>query len=849
MTRLLRRQLRPHLAALVLLAVTAGVLTAGLTTLPRVLTRVADERFAAVFAQESIANVTISGEPAEAADPATVIGTLKSVLEPYPRLVDAPLADAMGEADWQLVLEPWSIGVATAPGDAVRFALGISPTLAAHADVVAGAAPAPWKGDGPLEVAVSQAVADRLRLGVGDRLESDAAPLVVSGIIAPRADASASPGDADRFAPPAEEPLAAGGAKITARAWIDEGGAGALGASLARARLTASYPIHGAGLSPDDIPALTDALRAASSARLLLRNAAPLNVTSRLAVALDALDAADAALSAAAVLIASAPLGGLAATVLLAAQAFAARRRSARRLLSARGAGVSRLARDGAVETAIAVVPAVVLGAASAVLVVPGELGPMTALPAIAVAIAACVVAAVLAARAAATASVHPALRLIGELVVLSAAVVAGILLLRRGLALTDAGVDPLLAVAPLLAALAVSVLLVRALPWVLRAIERALSRGRGAVSLVAVARVARSATLGVAATLAIVIAVSATTLSATLSATLDGAATAAARQSVGGDLRLSSDSALPSVDGVARVGGVAAAVEVRRLEEAVIAEEGRERAALVLVADAERWNRTRPDLDLPAASDGALAAVLSDELTLADHGALTLDGAPLERAATARTAELPTDGASWVLLDAAAVAGEHDTAAEWMLVRTEPGASTATVAARLHEAFGAELDIADAETTRAELTAQPAFAALRGILQLCAVASLVMALLAVLLAVLGAAAERARTLGALRMLGMPAGRAAVVVLWETLPGAISATAAGAGLGIVLAALLVAAADLGATVGGVALALDPPIAAIALGGVVFVLVIAGAGTALAAWTVRVPPRGAVRMGA
>lgn len=848
MSRLLLRQLRPHVASIVLLALAAALLAAGLTVLPRVLSQVADERFAAAFDVGSVATLTVSGEPAETADPATVIGSLSTLLEQYPSTVDAPLDDALGEVDWQLALEPEGVGVPTAAEDAVQFTLGISPTLDEHAEIAAGAAPGAWVGAGPLEIAVSQAVADRLRLSVGDSLDSDLAPLVISGIIAPLEDVAPSPGDLDRFAAPVEEPLLAGGAKVTARGWVDEGGAAALGASLARSQLTAWYPIDGGGLGPADIPALSDVLRAASSARIQLPDAAPLNVSSRLAVALDALEAADAALAAVALLIASAPLGGLAATVLLAAQAFAARRSTARRLLGARGAGVARLARDGAFEAAIPVAPAAILGAGAAVLLVPGEDGAAVFLPTIVVAAATVVVGAVLATRADARLSVHPAVRLVAELAVLAGAGVSLALLVQRGLAITASGVDPLLAAAPLLAALAVSVLLVRALPWVLRSVERVLSRGRGAVSLVAVARVVRSATLGLAAMLAIVIAVSATTLSATLSATMDAGAATAARQSVGADLRIDADGmTLPSAEEVAGMTGVAAAVEVRRLTGAVLAEEGRERAALVLVADASRWNATRPDLELPAGSGGTLSAVISDRLTNSDDSALTLDRALLERSAVAPTTALPTDGDSWVLIDDAAVLGGPDSVGEWMLVRTDPGVSTVEVASQVHDAFGAGLHIVEVDSTRAAVTDQPAFSALRSILHIGAGLSLVLALLAAAMAVIGAAVERSRTLAALRLVGMPARRAIVVVLWEVLPGTIAATAAGSVLGVALATLLVSAADLGSAVGGVALTVDAPIGSIVVAALAFIIVITAAGAVFAAGSARFPPRSTDRM--
>jgi putative ABC transport system permease protein len=821
--RLLLRQVRSHVPILVLLGVSMALFAAGVTVLPRIIAAVAEARFTAAFAVDADVppDITVSGHLDELSEPTTFGRDLTAALDRYPESVDPPLGAALGDPDWEVVFEPMHATPPTQDGDSLLVSLGIWPTLDEHAAFMAGAAPRAWDGTGPLEVAITQASASRMGLSTGDQIATDLAVMRVSGIVI--AADSSTPDAAEKFAAPQEELLATGAVAVTISAWMDQGGIPGVSGLFSRAVLTAVYPVSGSGLHSTDIPPLSQALRAATSRGMPIPNYPSMNVNSRLAVVLDRLAADAAAISAIVALVASAPLGALGATVLLAAQAFNARRVRARVLMNARGARSSRLFGEGAAETALAVVPGTIIGVAAASASMPVQGVADAAVPALVAGCGVVIIGGILAVRAAASASAHPAVRRSAEVLILIGAAIAATMLVRRGLVTTSTGVDPLLAVVPLLVALAVSVVLVRLLPLALSLIQRVFDRGRGALALVGVARLVRGSTLGFAAMLSIVVAVSATTLSLTLGSALEAGAESDARTRVGADLRIdASATGLPSVAGITSLDGVAGAVIVSTLRGAGIAEDGRFRPADIFVANTAELAEVRPDLPLPGES-GEVAAVVSESLVSDPAGALTIGEAGIAAEEVAAMDALPNGNRAWVLIDDSALQalGDPPITPVWMLVRTSPHSSPAAIAQMIRARFGEDLGVLDTDRVASGTRAAPAFSAVTGILVTASAVSILLALLAVLLSVLAAAGERTRTVAAMRMLGMPARGSAVIVLWEVLPGTTAATLAGAALGLGLAPIVASAADLGSVVGGGVIVLAPPTTAIMIGATAF----------------------------
>jgi putative ABC transport system permease protein len=123
------------------------------------------------------------------------------------------------------------------------------------------------------------------------------------------------------------------------------------------------------------------------------------------------------------------------------------------------------------------------------------------------------------------------------EVLVVGLAAASLYLLFRRGIAPTRAGIDPLLAAAPLLVAAAVTIGVLRIYPWIMAATQRAAGRGRGAVGLVGSARAVRAPSLGFAAAFALIVGVSVAVFSAGMAVSLGRALALASDPATRGDI------------------------------------------------------------------------------------------------------------------------------------------------------------------------------------------------------------------------------------------------------------------------------------------------------------------------
>lgn len=217
---------------------------------------------------------------------------------------------------------------------------------------------------------------------------------------------------------------------------------------------------------------------------------APLHFSAGLTDMLDTFSASAGSTQTLLLLLAAGPLGVAVAVLVLGSELLVTRRRTVLTLLSARGASALRIRGSLAIEGAVVAVPATVLGAIAGVALFPPSIGVPVDATTIALAVCcAALPAVILAALAHPTdrqqRTRRPRWRWVIELMVVLAAVVALVVLFQRGLAAPAGGADPLLVLTPLLIALAVCVLVLRAYPIPLRGLARALRGARGAVGAI----------------------------------------------------------------------------------------------------------------------------------------------------------------------------------------------------------------------------------------------------------------------------------------------------------------------------------------------------------------------------
>ncbi|WP_229401278.1 FtsX-like permease family protein [Micromonospora okii] len=418
------------------------------------------------------------------------------------------LQEAMPAAVRRSVESRWYVaesapGRLTGPDLAARNLFVVSrlravPGIADAAALTEGRWPAETAADGqPVEVALPADTARKLNLRVGSRLDwgggAGPLPVRVVGVFEPTRDGDgiwdALP-QVLRVTEPAGDAQPYEIVAVTGSAGLD-----AAVAAGAPARFSWRFRLGGA-LTVAEAPGVVDGVR------LLVRQSPPgLSVTQSVDVPLrqflDALAAARALLA----VIAAGVLATVAGLIALAARLAARRRETEFALLVARGGTPAGVALRSLAESALVVPPAAALGWLLGRLLPGGDAG--TGWPVLAVAVLAA-----LALPLATLAGAAPpgtrrdllgarpgARRLTGELLVVALAVLATVLIRRRGLA--PGSVDPLLVAVPVLLAVAAAVLALRLYPWPLRLLGRLAARTRGSVAFLGVAGASRSAALG----------------------------------------------------------------------------------------------------------------------------------------------------------------------------------------------------------------------------------------------------------------------------------------------------------------------------------------------------------------
>jgi putative ABC transport system permease protein len=788
----------------------------------------------------------------------------------------APLSDVAGEPIW--VARATGADVAATPArPGLVLTLAIDPGWRDRIRLVDGVLPAAWSGPAaggdaqgaPLEIAVSARTAAAASLEVGDDVVLPDADARIVGVYEP-----VDEGDSywahvsDLDAPlidiePGRPPI------VRAGAYVHPGSVAELTDEFRSGQLALWITLDIARLEFESADALQLQLRQVLAARIGLPYGGSVTFESGFPDLIDEVRGRVTAVSALLALCVSGLVGVLVAALALGVRAVLARRAAALALTAARGA--SGLQRRGAValEGLLLGVPVSAVAVGIAALLLPGEMTPSGwAAPALLALAPAALFAAL--ASPANLRGPRSDLRMRGsrrgrglaELAVVGLAVVAVVLLARRGLVASSevVGIDPLLSATPLLLALAGCLGALRLYPLPLLAAQRGLRRRRGAAHLLGAARAARDPALGFATALALVVGMSIVVFSTVLATTVAAALERGARDLVGADVQLSAVAidaetlaAITAVDGVRDVASLTIASGIP------FTDASDELDVFLVVADTAALHAVRPDL--PALGDGAdgrVPVLASADWASRIEPPATLGDLDIEVAGTVPSSALPGVATRWLLIDAAAAVelGVELPQPERVLVTLEPGADSSTVAAALTDLVRAGQppglggvvvgrDVAAA----LEAARTPVIRALEGSLALAAVVSLLLASLTVVLASASVAAARNRLIGVLRVLGMSARQIRGVLAWELGPLAIVAIVVGTALGLVLPWIVTGVLDLRPFVGGrepPGVVVDPLLVAVAVAA--FAVVVAGAALVAGALGRRLAPAGALKMG-
>lgn len=506
---------------------------------------------------------------------------------------------------------------------------------------------------------------------------------------------------------------------------------------------------------------------------------------------------------------------------LLSARFLAERRRDEALLARTRGATSVAVARLLVLDALVLSVPATLVGALAAVLVVPGGwsgLGTLlTAVPAV-VAVLAVPVMTIRAARGAPAAAderadvaaLRPsARRLVGEA---AAVVVAGLGLWLAGTRQPGAGVDPVVSLVPIVVAGATGLVIFRAMPYLLAALMPVLRRTDTLTAFLAVTRAARAPAHAVLPVIALLVAIGVATFGGTVRASVDDARHTSSWNAVAADAVVTADAIRVDQEQITSIPGADAIATgtVFPFQRPINLDNGRATGLDVLAVDVPAWQEVtasaprRPDalaaLSGPTES-GAPAAVLKGRVDVVDVGdqlevTLNKDTTAVVEV-VAMFADVPgsTSGTTLVM----PLAPVADAAQPWPDVMYISGEVAA-------ESVASTLGIAtDDVSLRADvLESIYGDSVLNAVLDVFMIVTVVSAVLAAAAAVMSLAiGERVRAYGlsVLRTMGLTTRQSAVLTASDVIPVSVVAAAAGIGVGTGVGLVIADALDLGALSG------------------------------------------------
>ncbi|ANF32685.1 hypothetical protein A0130_14340 [Leifsonia xyli] len=873
--RLFLRSLRAYAGGLALLAVVALVAAAALAAWPRAVSGILGGELRHDLQQAGAGGRDLSApvrtgflsagpmvDPARLWDQLPAIGaSVHSAMSPALRAVTAA-GDSSARSDDLATTSP----AGARPLDHYGVSLEAYRGLRQQARLAQGEWPTAAAG-GSVPVVVTTATAKLLGWKVGETRESGAGQggsliLRLAGTIAPK-DTAASFWDLD---PVRDLGHVSGGGdspkSFVGIAWVDPASWPDLAPRLDATSAEIWYPVEPDRFTAETLPAVRSALGGFLAAPPVV-SAGGASVRLPFATAVqqtldDFMARAQPAQTLFAILL-SGPLVVALAVLAQGARLVAERRRPALALAAARGASPGRLRTELAAQGALVSIPAAALGFAIALLVTPGAQPLATPLALAAVCALLPPLALVVAAG-----SLDPAARAsrrrsrwawVAEVVAVGLAVLSVVLVSRRGLSSTGAGlaVDPLAALTPVLVAIAACVLVVRLTRLPLDGLARGLHRGRGPVAFVGASgtRGAGSGVLWPVFTL--VAGVSIALFSVSMLATSTAGLAEGARIRVGSDLSLTAATTLSDaqVDAVKRLDGVERTATVDWAGGVRLFAGGVTSDVSGYLVDPRELDAVQSGLPADARLSDALTGGIRGRTGAALGGwssqlpitsALIVTGGTNVHLGVTELDHLPgvyvRDG-EWVFLDrttlpaTSGVTGEPQT----VLVKLGAGADAARVHAELQRIGGSGALVGDAIAERDGLRSAPLVSGTEQVALLSIALTVLLCIAALLLTLVLNTSARIRLVATLRTIGYSSRQTAGVLAWELGPVLVIGLAAGAVVGLLLPAVVLDPLDLRGFTGSPVqppVVQDPLLVAAALAGfavvaaVATVVVLAGA---------------------
>lgn len=593
------------------------------------------------------------------------------------------------------------------------------------------------------------------------------------------------------------------------------------------------HPLDVSDLAAHDVPALQDELASFDSGPMSVAlqraTGSSVHMDSSVGSVLDDFTKARAAATPL-VTVAAVGVGTTAFAVLLMAGGLAAeRRRGEIALLRSRGGSLRGIARRLAGETAASALPGGVAGTLLALAVLPSArwvlpvwLGALATL----VAVLALPLRAVWAVRRPRpaeredVATARPSRRrLVAELTTTVLVVGAVVALRQRGTGGGGAN-DPFLAAAPVLVAMAAALILLRLYPLPLRLLARPAARLTGAVTHLGLARAGRSPATGQLPLLAMLVALTVASFGGSVLAGIDHGRDRAATATVGADARMDAETTLArQLPGqVRKVPGIGQIVTAR-------VEPNSPGAAFtvpysVVIVDPAAYARLTRAIGLPAfpasavtgrspGRGGVLPAVLSPRLA-AQLGRRTAPittalGSAVIRSVGTDTTTPAVPGDQFIIISKAQLAAQHPDTAQYpqytdpttLLAMAAPGRHIdARALAAVSRHTTAAVTVLLRSEQRAAMSDSPLQRGARSIYLAAVAAGAVYSALALLLALLQAAPQRATLLARLRTMGMTRRQSRRLVLLEMLPQVLLAAIGGVLVGLAVIPLLGPGIDL-----------------------------------------------------
>lgn len=825
---LLARHASAEIVSSVLVAVLVAAAVFAAAIAPRALVRLGSEELQYTLAGLSPGQRDLRGlgrlglldEERGSADP---LAPTDDAIAAIPGRLPEPLRSLTGEPEW-VIRAATSDAEIVGAVDPPRFVadLAVSPAFTDRVTYVSGSEPAarPQGDAGVLAVALSRATADALSVEVGDEFVGEWGTLQVSGVYEPRDPDAGFWGQAPDLVEPSISALPGVVPTVHAPVIVAAGSVSGLADSFRNGQLVAWIPIDTSRVRYSDAATITTQARAAFAADVRLPADGVLAVNSRFADAVDVIVARVVTASALLALSLSGLGGVLLAVFAMGVGAIVTRRRALIDLATARGARGLQVRAAAALEGLVIALPAVAVALAAAVALIPDAVGPEGWILPGAVALAAPALFAGLVMPPVVRRRTRPRARtrIALEIAVVALAGVAVFLLFRRGIGDagdSPAGVDPLLALTPVLLAAAVCVATLRLLPAVLALLLRRVRRGDGAGSLVGAAYAVRAPALGIAATFALILGVTIVVFSAVMGSTIRDGVLTGAREQVGADVQVSAAALDPAlVEDIEKAEGVAAASAVQDIPGAKVTDAIRTTGVNVVVADTAALHAVRPDLPVLTRTPGqpAPVAISTDLDGRLDLATLALSGARIDVSASIPPAALPGATRNVVLVDVrdAAELGRGDFRPQHLLVALDGSVPPVTAAATLERIVGearssttrGDVTVVSAEQVREDLRSSPVIGGLERIQGVAAAAALLLAIAALILATASARRRRTHLLAVLGSIGADRRQQRRALAWQFAPGVIAALLVGILLGLALPYVVTAAVDLRPFVGG-----------------------------------------------